>query len=103
MPVERAHLDRLIDGAPAWLAADRTAGFAAFEALPGETNLLYTTYLDLRPAELEDATILGHHGRGRRRPRRRSPTAWTASSRSDDGVVVGGSLSSSEAEPPASR
>ena len=59
LPVERTHLDRLTTGAPAWLAADRTAGYEAFEALPPEPNLLYTTYLDLRPAELAETTIVG--------------------------------------------
>ena len=59
LPVERAHLDRLVAGAPDWLAADRTAAFEAYEALPPETNLLYTTYLDLRPVELAEATLVG--------------------------------------------
>ena len=58
LPVERHHLERLVAGAPDWLAADRTAGFDAFEALPPETNLLYTTYLDLRPADLAAAQTL---------------------------------------------
>jgi Fe-S cluster assembly scaffold protein SufB len=35
-----------------WLLADRLAGLAAFEALPIETNPLYTTYIDLRNARL---------------------------------------------------
>jgi Fe-S cluster assembly protein SufD len=39
---------------PAWLAAERLAAFDAFEALPLEPNQLYTTYLDLRNAELSD-------------------------------------------------
>ncbi len=59
LPVERGHLDRLTAGAPDWLVADRTAGFEAFEALPPEPNLLYTTYLDLRPADLTETTIVG--------------------------------------------
>jgi Fe-S cluster assembly scaffold protein SufB len=37
---------------PDWLLADRLAGLAAFEALPIETNPLYTTYVDLRNARL---------------------------------------------------
>lgn len=37
---------------PAWLATDRRAAFAAFAALPIEVNELYTTYVDLRPADL---------------------------------------------------
>jgi ABC-type transport system involved in Fe-S cluster assembly, permease component len=59
LPVLRTHLDRLTAGAPDWLAADRTAGFEAFEALPPETNLLYTTYLDLRAADLAETAIAG--------------------------------------------
>jgi Fe-S cluster assembly scaffold protein SufB len=41
---------------PAWLLADRLAGLRAFEALPVESNSLYTTYVDLRNAHLGAAT-----------------------------------------------
>ncbi len=37
---------------PAWLLADRLAGLRGFEALPIESNQLYTTYVDLRNAHL---------------------------------------------------
>ena len=40
---------------PDWLLADRLAGLAAFDALPMETNPLYTTYVDLRNARLGSA------------------------------------------------
>ncbi len=39
-----------------WLAADRLAAFERWQELPVEGNRLYTTYLDLRLAELADAT-----------------------------------------------
>ncbi len=39
-------------GDPDWLLADRLAGLRAFDALPIETNRLYTTYVDLRNAHL---------------------------------------------------
>jgi Fe-S cluster assembly scaffold protein SufB len=42
-------------GDPDWLLADRLAALAAFEALPIETNQLYTTYIDLRNARLGSA------------------------------------------------
>jgi Fe-S cluster assembly scaffold protein SufB len=42
-------------GEPDWLRAERIAAFEAFERLPIEPNQLYTTYLDLRNAELADA------------------------------------------------
>jgi Fe-S cluster assembly scaffold protein SufB len=39
-------------GEPEWLLADRLAAQALVDALPVESNPLYTTYLDLRAAEL---------------------------------------------------
>ena len=44
-------------GGPDWLLADREAGFDAFEALPAETNDLYTTYIDLRGAHLGETEL----------------------------------------------
>jgi Fe-S cluster assembly scaffold protein SufB len=38
-----------------WLLADRLAGLRAFEALPIESNSLYTPYVDLRNAKLSEA------------------------------------------------
>jgi Fe-S cluster assembly scaffold protein SufB len=40
---------------PAWLRDERTAAWQAFEALPVEANQLYTPYIDLRAAALEEA------------------------------------------------
>jgi Fe-S cluster assembly scaffold protein SufB len=40
---------------PEWLLADRLEALHAFDALPIETNTLYTTYLDLRNARLAAA------------------------------------------------
>lgn len=40
---------------PEWLLADRLEGLRAFDALPIETNTLYTTYVDLRNARLAAA------------------------------------------------
>jgi Fe-S cluster assembly scaffold protein SufB len=40
---------------PDWLRAERIAAFEAFERLPIEPNQLYTTYLDLRNADLANA------------------------------------------------
>ena len=58
LPVDASLLDRLTPGEPDWLIADRRAAFEAWERLPGESNLLYTPYIDLRAAQLEDATIV---------------------------------------------
>lgn len=40
---------------PDWLRAERIAAWKAFEALPVESNQLYTPYVDLRGASLENA------------------------------------------------
>jgi Fe-S cluster assembly scaffold protein SufB len=39
---------------PAWLRAERIEAWKAFEGLPVEANQLYTPYIDLRAATLED-------------------------------------------------
>ena len=39
---------------PAWLRAERIEAWKAFEALPVEANQLYTPYIDLRAASLEE-------------------------------------------------
>ncbi len=40
---------------PAWLREDRLAALASFQALPVESNRLYTPYVDLRAASLDGA------------------------------------------------
>jgi Fe-S cluster assembly scaffold protein SufB len=40
---------------PDWLRAERLAAAQAFDALPVESNQLYTPYVDLRAASLDDA------------------------------------------------
>ena len=47
-------VERRASAEPAWLATDRRTALAAYESLPIETNQLYTTYVDLRAAALED-------------------------------------------------
>ncbi|HEX5824651.1 MAG TPA: SufD family Fe-S cluster assembly protein [Candidatus Limnocylindrales bacterium] len=41
---------------PDWLTADRSAAFARYLALPVESSQLYTTYVDLRTADLAAVT-----------------------------------------------
>jgi len=45
-------VERLAAGEPAWLAEDRRAALEAFGTLPIEPNQLYTSYVDLRGADL---------------------------------------------------
>ncbi len=59
LPVQRRDLDELALVAgwpqPEWLMSDREAAFDAWASLPGESNLLYTPYIDLRAAQLQSA------------------------------------------------
>ncbi len=47
--IERLETER---GEPGWLRAERTAAADVFDALPIESNRLYTTYLDMRLVDL---------------------------------------------------
>jgi Fe-S cluster assembly scaffold protein SufB len=59
LAVERSDIDAIdgIEGTSDWLDADRRAAFDLFESLPAESNMLYTTYIDLRTVALEDARL----------------------------------------------
>jgi Fe-S cluster assembly scaffold protein SufB len=59
LPVARADVAAVHQavGGPDWLLADREAGFDAFEALPSEPNMLYTTYIDLRHGQLGETEL----------------------------------------------
>jgi Fe-S cluster assembly scaffold protein SufB len=56
--VDRALVEAIADALaePAWLREDRLTALARFEALPVESNRLYTPYVDLRAASLDGAT-----------------------------------------------
>ncbi len=54
--LDDALVERLAAAEPDWLAADRRAALESFRSLPIESNRLYTPYVDLRAAELEDVT-----------------------------------------------
>jgi hypothetical protein len=62
LPVDASALDAVLAASPDWLAADRRAAFEAWSTLPGESNVLYTPYIDLRAAELEGAAFVTEHG-----------------------------------------
>jgi Fe-S cluster assembly scaffold protein SufB len=50
--LDEAFVEAAAAGEPDWLAADRRAAFERYRSLPIETNQLYTTYVDLRTADL---------------------------------------------------
>jgi Fe-S cluster assembly scaffold protein SufB len=50
--LDEAFVETRAAAEPAWLAADRRAALARYRDLPIETNQLYTTYVDLRTADL---------------------------------------------------
>ena len=57
LPISAPTIETLLADEPDWLGADRRTALAAYESLPGESNQLYTQYIDLRAAELADAAI----------------------------------------------
>ena len=60
LPVAATDLDKAGRGTNlgAWLADDRAAAFAVYEGLPGESNRLYTPYIDLRAAQLGEVVLV---------------------------------------------
>ena len=58
LPVDASLLDAFAAGEPDWLTADRRTAFDTWSNLPGESNLLYTPYIDLRAAQLDAATVV---------------------------------------------
>jgi Fe-S cluster assembly scaffold protein SufB len=62
LPVAAGALETVLATSPEWLAADRRAAFEAWSALPGESNMLYTPYIDLRGAQLDGAKFATDHG-----------------------------------------
>ena len=58
LTVDESTLATVGAGDPDWLVADRRAAFDAWASLPGESNVLYTPYIDLRGARLEGATVV---------------------------------------------
>jgi Fe-S cluster assembly scaffold protein SufB len=59
LTIEEASVEALAAASPDWLAADRREAFAAWVALPAESNLLYTPYIDLRAASLDRTRLVG--------------------------------------------
>ena len=55
--LDEATVEAFAAGEPDWLAADRRAALELFTSLPSEGNQLYTPYIDLRGAALEDVRL----------------------------------------------
>jgi Fe-S cluster assembly scaffold protein SufB len=55
--LDEATVEARATGEPDWLAADRRTALALFTSLPSEGNQLYTPYIDLRGAELQDVRL----------------------------------------------
>ncbi len=91
LPADADLLARVSAGEPAWLVADRAAAFEAWTALPAESNLLYTPYIDLRAARLDDARLLTDLGEDL--PAGAVPADADGLLEITDGVVTGLALS----------
>ncbi len=55
--LDDALVEAFAAGEPAWLGDDRRAALGRYRELPVESNRLYTTYVDLRAAALEDVRV----------------------------------------------
>jgi Fe-S cluster assembly protein SufB len=55
--LDEATVEAFAADEPDWLAADRGAALELFTSLPSEGNQLYTPYIDLRGAALEDVRL----------------------------------------------
>ncbi len=55
--LDETTVEALAAGEPDWLVADRRAALELFASLPSEGNQLYTPYIDLRGAALEDIRL----------------------------------------------
>ncbi len=58
LTIDTSLLDAFSATEPDWLTADRLGAFESYSRLPAESNLLYTPYIDLRAAHLEDAHVV---------------------------------------------
>ena len=73
LPLEWATADMIAKLSPGGAGLpERTVALAAFHALPTESNLLFTGYVDLRAAEVERAAPAPTRSRGRSPPARRA-------------------------------
>jgi Fe-S cluster assembly protein SufD len=59
--LDRDELERRVVDLPLGDVGDRLAALDAWGSLPGESNLLYTPYIDLRLARLEEASLTWEH------------------------------------------
>jgi Fe-S cluster assembly scaffold protein SufB len=87
LPIDAGLFAGVGAGEPAWLVADRAAAFEAWSTLPAESNLLYTPYIDLRAARLDDARLLT--GLGDQLPAGVLPADADGLLEITDGVVTG--------------
>jgi Fe-S cluster assembly scaffold protein SufB len=77
---------------PKWLADERSSALAAFADLPIESNVLYTSYVDLRSADLTDVELVMPDGRNVPAPGLPPDVAAiiTVDGRGQPAVAVGG-------------
>jgi Fe-S cluster assembly scaffold protein SufB len=62
--LDESLVERLAYSGPGWLAADRRAALDRYRTVPIEPNQLYTTYLDLRLADLAEVQAYEEAGSG---------------------------------------
>ncbi|MDH4143301.1 MAG: SufD family Fe-S cluster assembly protein [Chloroflexota bacterium] len=95
LAVDAAALAVASTGDPDWLAQDRAAAFHSWASLPGESNLLYTPYIDLRAARLDAARLAPRPATSS--PAANLPTDADGLLETVEGIVTGAALSAEAA------
>jgi Fe-S cluster assembly scaffold protein SufB len=85
--LDEAVVETLVGREPNWLADDRRAALARYRELPIETNQLYTTYVDLRTADLGEVRPSVSAGNSADRPLALPSDVAALASVGDGGVV----------------
>jgi Fe-S cluster assembly scaffold protein SufB len=91
--LDESVVERLIVSGPDWLAADRRDALERYRTVAIEPNQLYTTYLDLRLADLSSARVYGETS-----AEASPPAAGAAGDRVPDGLSALAALREDEVE-----
>jgi Fe-S cluster assembly scaffold protein SufB len=87
--LDPADIEALAAREPDWLADDRRTALERFQQLPIEPNPLYTTYIDLRPADLSEVRpYLETADRPEPGPHTELPEAAGIASFQEDGILA---------------
>ena len=86
--LDESLVERFAGADPDWLAADRRAALERYRTVPIEPNQLYTTYLDLRLADLAEVRAYESSPRGRSEPGEALPAGLSGLASFDEDALA---------------